>query len=222
MWFNIAPLLLLLLALALLRWLDPALLSTAWLLLRSSDTEALAHFLRSYGPWAVAVSLLLNTLINISGILPTVLVSGANAIVFGIPAGILVSWVAEIVGAAISFFLFRGLLRPTACRWIRRHRRLQLLDDYSQRRGFRAVLIARLLPLSPSGVITMLAAVSHMKPTDFLLATAIGKLPSIMLEVLIGYKLLTPGTGNALLYILLLLVAVSYAYLYWRKQRPPT
>ena len=66
----------------------------------SGDVEALAAYFRSFGAWAMLISFLLDVLINAGSIFPSIFISTANGLIFGLPLGILISWLAE-----------------TTCRW---------------------------------------------------------------------------------------------------------
>jgi len=46
--------------------------------------EGFAEWLKSFGIWAILISLFLNILITMLGIVPSLFLSGANAVVFGI------------------------------------------------------------------------------------------------------------------------------------------
>ncbi|MBC8014565.1 MAG: TVP38/TMEM64 family protein [Sporomusaceae bacterium] len=190
--------------------------SNLWEIISSTDIESLAAYLRGYGPWAIAVSLLGNMLADISG-LPTVFFSGANGLIFGFWGGVAVSWVAEILGGTIAFLLFRATLYKKSKRYIQKYKNLQFLDRLTAAEGFRAILIARLIPLSPSGLINIAAAMSPMSFRNFFLATALGKLPSIMAEVYIGRDLLS-FQDNKIRVAFWLVLAIGI-YLYSRMRR---
>ncbi len=215
-WFAVAALA------AGIHLLQPDFFPQVWQLIRAGDTQDIAAYLRSFGPWTVAVSILINIIINLSGILPTVLISGANAVVFGLGGGIAVSWAGECLGTVIAFLLWRSLLREAACRIIRRNPHLSVADEFSGKNGFKAMLVARLIPLAPSGLITLLGAVSSRSFAAMLWATLIGKLPSIALEVLRGYQLAFAQDNSLRLLLLLLVVATGYGYFWWRKRRRQT
>ncbi len=198
---------------------QPAFFPQVWQLVRTGDAQDIAAYLRSFGPWTVAVSILINIIINLSGILPTVLISGANAVVFGLGGGIAVSWVGECLGTVIAFLLWRSLLQQAARRIISRSPHLSIADEFSGRNGFRAMLVARLIPLAPSGLITLLGAVSSMSFADMLWATLLGKLPSIVLEVLLGHQLAFAQDNSLRLLLLILVAATGYGYFWWRRRR---
>ncbi|MDU4959508.1 MAG: TVP38/TMEM64 family protein [Sporomusaceae bacterium] len=205
---------LLLVAAVLVHWLDPALYGTLWRLLTSGNIEAIAAALRSYGLWAIAVSALLNTIINILGFLPSIFLSTANGIVFGIGPGIVISWLSECLGVIIGFYLLRRFFRQSAQRLIARSRQLQRLDEFSGNNGFKMMLVARALPYMPSGLITALGAVSSISFRDYALAAIIGKFPAAVLEVVIGYNLVNYERGAAWLS-----AAVCVAFVYWKLRQ---
>ena len=80
----------------------------------SGNVNGLVEYLRSFGPWAMVVSFFLDVLINAGSIFPSIFLSTANGLIFGLPLGILISWLAETVGVVISFLLMRFFFRSTA------------------------------------------------------------------------------------------------------------
>lgn len=197
----------------------PGFFREVWLLVRAGDIDEAALYLRSFGTWTVAASLAINIIINLSGILPTVLISGANAVVFGIGGGIVISWIGECLGTVIAFVLWRSLLQRAARRLIHRSRYLALADEFSGKNGFKAMLIARLIPLAPSGLITLLGAISSMPFAAMVSATLLGKLPSIIIEVLLGHQLAFAQSNTLRLLLLLLVAASGIGYFWWRRSK---
>lgn len=78
---------------------------TVWDLSMSGNMEGTIEYLRSFGVWAIAVSMVIDIVINIVGFLPSIFISTANGVLFGIGTGTIVSWLAETIGVIISFFL---------------------------------------------------------------------------------------------------------------------
>ena len=80
----------------------------------SGNVNALAEYLRSFGPWAIVISFLLDVFINAASIFPSIFLSTANGLIFGLPLGIL-DFLAgrKLVGVVISFLLMRYLFRGT-------------------------------------------------------------------------------------------------------------
>ena len=91
----------------------------------SGNVKALAEYLRSFGPWAIFISFFIDVLINAGSIFPSIFLSTANGLIFGLPLGIAVSWLAETTGVVLSFLLMRFFFRNTAEKLIRKADRLQ-------------------------------------------------------------------------------------------------
>ena len=155
----------------------------------SGDVDALAEYFRSYGAWAMIISFVLDVLINAGSVFPSIFISTANGLIFGLPMGILISWLAETTGVVISFWLMRYLFRGTAEKMIAKSSMLMKIDDLSGRKGLQWMALARMLPYFPSGILTAIGAVSKISTRDYIIANLIGKFPSTALEVVIGHDL---------------------------------
>ena len=176
----------------------------------SGNVKALAGYLRSFGPWAIAISFFIDVLINAGSIFPSIFLSTANGLIFGLPLGILVSWLAETTGVALSFLLMRFFFRNTAEKLIRKANRLQDIDKASEKNGIIWMTFARALPYFPSGILTAVGALSRMSARDYIIANLIGKFPSTALEVVIGHDVVNFRESSIRLTVLVIIVAVVF------------
>lgn len=184
----------------------------------SGDINALVEFFRSFGIWGMFFSFWLDVLINALGFLPSIFISTANGIVFGIIPGIIISWLAETVGVILSFLLMRTILRSSAEKLIAKSGSLRKIDEFSGRKGFQLMLIMRTIPYFPSGILTALGALSSISMRDYVLANLIGKFPSTALEVVVGHDLVL--LNEHLLRLTLIVLAATAVYgLLWYYQR---
>ena len=117
----------------------------------SGNVKALAEYLRSFGSYAVLVSFVIDVLINMGSVFPSVFVSTANGLIFGLPLGVTISWLAETVGVVFSFLLMRFFFRNTAERVIRKANKLQDIDRASEKNGIVWMTFARALPYVGGG-----------------------------------------------------------------------
>lgn len=184
----------------------------------SGNVEGLVEYLRSFGPWAVIISFLLDVLINAGSIFPSVFLSTANGLIFGLPLGIVISWLAETTGVVVSFYLMRFLFRDAAERIIAKSNSLQHIDEASGKHGLEWMAFARALPYFPSGILTAVGAVSSISARDYIIANLIGKLPSTALEVIIGHDIVNYKENMDRLGILIVVVGVVF-YVYHRYRR---
>lgn len=201
-------------------WLYPELWQTVWLLLRNADIQASVEFLRSYGSNAALVSFLIIVLINTLGVFPNIFILSANGVIFGVVEGTLISWAGECVGSAFSFWLLRYFGRDYAEQMIDKCGAFKEIDKMSGKSGFQIMLIARAVPYMPAGLVTALGAISSMSFRDYMLATAIGKIPSAWLEVTVGHDAMAYKEHMGRLILILLISAAAYGLVWWyRKYR---
>ena len=186
----------------------------------SGKVNGLVEYLRSYGPWAIVVSFILDVLINAGSIFPSIFLSTANGLIFGLPVGILISWLAETVGVVISFLLMRFFFRSTAEKLIAKSNSLKHIDEASGKHGLEWMAFARALPYFPSGILTAVGAVSSISVRDYVIANLIGKFPSTALEVVIGHDLVNYKEHSERLAILVVLVVlIFWGYKKYRNKK---
>ena len=179
-----------LLALALLGLLVVGLLGLPALrqALGADTIAAAAASLRSFGVWAPLASLLLMVLQAVIAPLPGSLVVVANAVIFGIAWGALLSWVGGLLGASASFWIAR-LFGQAAVARLGGAAGAAWMERISRPDAFWFVLVARLIPLISFDAISYLAGLSDMRYSRFLLATAVGMLPGTLTWTILGHDL---------------------------------
>ena len=194
--------------------------TTTFKLAISGNVDALAEYLRSFGPWAMLISFILDVLINAGSIFPSIFLSTANGLIFGLPLGITISWLAETVGVVISFFLMRFFFRSTAEAIIAKSNSLQHIDEAGGKHGLEWMAFARALPYFPSGILTAVGAVSRISAKDYIIANLIGKFPSTALEVVIGHDIVNFQQHSQRLGVLVVIVAlVFWGYKKYRDKK---
>lgn len=201
---------------------QPEFFHHAYGIIKRGDIAALAEYLRSFGAWGVGVTLVLFVVMTFTIVFPFMILSGAAGIVYGLVWGTLISWMGEVIGAFFMFIFARYFFRQMVERWIAHSPYLKQVDDYSAANGFQALLIARLLPLAPSGIITAVAAISRISFRDFFWATFLGKLPPVVIKVLLGHDIVYASQNMHRLVVIVVLVVVLYAGLWWHKRRKKT
>ncbi|MFS0638495.1 VTT domain-containing protein [Mesobacillus foraminis] len=131
------------------------------------------------------ISLLLNTLIAISGILPSAFLTAANILVLGFANGLLLSIAGEAIGAVVCFLLYRKGLAIIPSSQKKAKFMNTFLNRLRKTDGMEAVflvLFLRLLPFIPSGLVTLTAAYSKMRTWSFAAASTAGKIPALYIE----------------------------------------
>lgn len=157
----------------------------------AGDVDSLSRYISSFGYGAFAVSLFLLILCNVFGI-PTIPFLTINGVLFGLLPGIIISWIGEVIGIEISFHIGRIFFRDEARRIIEKKHMLRKVDKYS---SVYAMAVARAIPYSPNILFTAAAVLTKLTTRQHLRATLFGKIPSVVIEVVLGHDLiLFPST----------------------------
>lgn len=215
--FRLLILGLLILVLFSIHWLDPTFYPTVYQLSQNGNFEETIAYLKSFGVYAAFMSFFIDVVINIVGFLPSIFISTANGLIFGLFWGVVISWLAETVGVIISFYMMRTLFRGVAKNIIQKSKTLSRLDAHE---SWQAMATARAIPYMPNGLVTAVAALSSMTFKDYALGCLVGKLPSTALEVILGHDVLNLEQNSLRLTVIIVAVAVIYGgvWYYYRKR----
>ena len=208
-----------LIIIALTYFLAPDFCNNMFVFISSGDIEGLSQYIRSFGNLAVMIVISLFVVMTFTIAFPFMILSGATAIIYGIFLGTIISWIGEVIGAIFMFYFARYFFRSFAEQKIAKSSYLKQVDDYSSKNGFKILLIARLLPLAPSGIITAIAAISKISFRDFMWATILGKLPPVIIKVLIGHDIVYASDNMMRLIAIVSVVVLIYVYVWWRKKQ---
>lgn len=202
-----------------IHWRDPGFFPLLMSLSSRGDVQGAVEYLRSFGVKAALISFFLLVIINLLGFLPNIFLLVANGFLFGLVPGILVSWAGECVGAAAGFFVMRRLFQAPAAALLRKSGYGLQVEDISSRNGFRLILAGRSLPFMPSGALTAAGAVSSVSFRDFFLATCIGKLFSVTIEILVGRDMVDyHHHASQLVVLTALCLLMGWGYLHYAKR----
>lgn len=171
--------------------------------------ETVLMLFREYPEAAIFISIAANVLIALSGVLPSYFLTAANIYFFGIYGGTALSILGESLGAWIAFLLYRKGFKGFTRDKLKRYKRVEPLINLKGSRAFQFILILRLMPFMPSGVVTFFSAVGVVSVTTFVLASTIGKIPALLIEALAVHQVLEWNmTGK------LILMAISLFFLW--------
>jgi uncharacterized membrane protein YdjX (TVP38/TMEM64 family) len=199
------------------RW-HPEMFQQSIALIHHGDAAVLADFLQGFGLWGIIVTIALFVVMTFTIVFPFILLSAATGIVYGIFWGIVISWLGEVIGAIIMFIFIRYCLSGFVEKWLKKRNYSRQIAGCGGGNAFKALLIARLLPPAPSGIITAVSAVSRISWRDFLLATVIGKLPPVIFKVMVGHDIAFAGQNRFRLIAVSVFVVVMYSALWFYRQ----
>jgi uncharacterized membrane protein YdjX (TVP38/TMEM64 family) len=176
--------------------------------------EKIVDILLNYEAYAVIISLFLNIVISIFGVLPSVFMTAANLLVFGVWKGTLISFIGEAIGAILAFWLYRKGFKRFIDKKKHKHSLIDKLLSAKGKEAFMMILLLRLFPFIPSGVVTFTAAMGEVSLIIFLFASSLGKIPSLLIEAYSVHNV-TAGTMEGK--IILTVVSVVGIMYIWAK-----
>jgi uncharacterized membrane protein YdjX (TVP38/TMEM64 family) len=176
--------------------------------LRPSVLAAWAAPLRAapYGPWAALLA------IAVAGALfvPITALIVASALLYGAWLGAALSLGGALASAVLGWAIGRLLWRDAVHRLM--SARLRRLSLRIARRGVLAVAAVRIVPIAPFAAINLAAGASHVGVADFVLGTALGMAPGILVASHLSDRLaravIDPGWGAAAVLLALLLLMI--------------
>lgn len=183
-------------------------------MLFSLDLEVIKGYIRSYGPYAMAISFFLMVFQSIAAPLPAFLITFANAAIFGWWQGAILSWSSAMAGAALCFFISRVLGRDVAEKFAGKGT-LKTVDSFFEKYGSYTILVCRLLPFMSFDIVSYAAGLTAMGFWSFFIATGVGQLPATIVYSYVGGML----TGSARTFVtgLFILFGVSILCLMLKK-----
>ncbi len=153
--------------------------------LSMADVHAMRGWIAAAGAWAPVISILVMIFQAMLAPLPAVVVTFANAALFGWAYGALLSWTGAMFGAAICYAIAVGFGRSLVelhapANFVAR------MDRASGRYGNRAVFVARLLPFVSFDAVSYAAGLLRLRFIPFLIATGLGQLPATLVYSFAG------------------------------------
>lgn len=179
--------------------------------LRSHDYWGLRNFILSYGVWAPITSIALMVLQSLVPFAPGVIITVTNAWIFGWQHGALYSWIGALLGAMLDFGLARWYGRPVIARFTNAHW-LGIVDTYLQRHGIVAVVISRIIPVIPFKLVSYGAGLTIFSFRQYIIATAIGQIPAIILYSILGQHFLRNVQATVWVTVALILFGIILYY----------
>ncbi|WP_410772194.1 TVP38/TMEM64 family protein [Fontibacillus sp. BL9] len=121
--------------------------------------------------------------------LPTIVIVGANAAIYGMWQGFLYSWIGLVAGSLLTFLLIRKAAGASLIRRWAEKPKVQKAMVWARKNGFSFVFLLSMLPVGPFVVINMAAGLTRMQVSTFATAVALGKAVMVFCVSYIGTHL---------------------------------
>jgi uncharacterized membrane protein YdjX (TVP38/TMEM64 family) len=143
---------------------------------------------------AAPVAVLAAWVVLTPALFPGPVLAAAGGLAFGALGGVALACCGAVLGGVAAFLLARTVARAPATRLARRSARLTRVNTLLERRGFAAVLAARIMPGVPATGLCYASGASAVRLRAFTPAIAIGALLRTTPYALLGHGL---ASGSA-------------------------
>jgi len=146
-------------------------------------------------------------------VVPYPVLAGTIGSIFGVSLGVSISLVGIMVGTMTMFLLARYGFHDLGRKMLVKYPTVQDYESFFERNAFAAIIYARLIPVIPAPLVTVISALSKVKWGIFFTATFIGKIPAVVTftfagSIFEGSKGLSIGIFA--IYFLVILTAVYF------------
>ena len=142
---------------------------------------------------------------------PVTLLVGVTAMVFDPFMGVLYALSGCLVSALATFWAGAGLGKQMVRKVA--GKKLNRISRQMARQGILTVALIRNIPVAPFSLVNLIAGASHIRLKDYLLGTAAGMLPGILVITIFADRLLhtiqNPGWVNGLIAAVLAVVMIA-------------
>lgn len=174
--------------------------------LTEENLRELLETFRSFGPFP---GILLTFMKSFVPPLPTILIVGVNAAVYGMWPGFFYSWIGIVGGCLTTFLIVRRIAgHPFLDRWAGKPK-VQRGMKWIRRNAFSYVFVLSLFPVGPFVAVNVAAGLARMPLRSFLLAVTCGKAFMVLIVSYIGHDVYRFIHHPIELVYIVLLVAVS-------------
>lgn len=181
------------------------------------SSSELRDGLAGLGIWGPVVFVVLAAGLTLA-LFPYPLVAAASGLLFGTVGGTAASVLGGTLGAVLAFLVARHGAAPAISRLA--GERLEPLQAAVARRGFVAVLYARILPGVPRDVANYAFGLTRVRMRDFMLATLIGIAPRAFAYTALGGSFRNLDSPEAIVaMVVLVLMGLGAALLALRERR---
>jgi uncharacterized membrane protein YdjX (TVP38/TMEM64 family) len=151
--------------------------------------------------------------------IPGYVIAIASGYAFGVWWGALYSYLGNIIGTAIAFFISRRFGRPLVEKIIRK-KQLVVYDSFFKEKGKPMLWLAYLFPVFPADIISFVTGLSDIKWKDFMIIVSIAYIPNMLFLNYFGATLYDSGfRGNAIFFAIFLGIIVLFSYFYYISQK---
>ncbi|OES43879.1 TVP38/TMEM64 family protein [Domibacillus iocasae] len=193
------------------------------LVLGITQKEQLLAMVNEGGAYSILISMLLVSICVFVPLVPFPVLAGLIGGIFGTPQGVIITLSGSMIGTMLFFYIARYGFKEWAQTKIEQYPQVKEYEEKLNKNAFLAILFVRLVPIVPSPVVNIVCGLSKVNGFTFFLASAIGKLPNILLLSFAGASFSENKWFSFGLYgfYVLIIMIVNYVIVYRKMNKAP-
>lgn len=147
--------------------------------------EHIYNIVNDYWLLSIMVGLMSVFVESFLPILPLVAIVTANAALFGMYLGLVISWIGSTLGTILLFLLVKKISNKRFAKLLT-NEKVEKAIDWVDEKGFKLLFLAYACPFLPACVVTISQGLAKRSTTDFVSAVISGKLVMFFIISYIG------------------------------------
>lgn len=156
------------------------------LIIAYSQKEEMLYLIESGERTAIIISFIFVAMLVFFPIIPFAIVAGIIGSVFGVWNGVLISLGGSLMGTMVMFFMARYGFQNWVQKILTKYPKVRDYENAFERNSFIGILLLRLAPIIPAPILNIFCGISMIRWYIFFLATAVGKIPGILILTFAG------------------------------------
>lgn len=169
--------------------------------------QLLLDIVQNERPFAWLYQFLMMVLVSMVPFAPIPILAAFIASNHDFLPGLLINMLGTTTGSILLFLLSKRLLRHVALKYLTKRQYLTKYLELIETNDFLAVLLGRIIPILPSAGVNLIAGISNVGLIAFIVATFLGKLPTILAFSFAGHQM-AAGNWDTVFIIALYLLAL--------------
>lgn len=148
--------------------------------------KEIVEWLTTEGREQLPIIFFVSTLLASVPFVPFGIVGGIIGAKYGVIVGGMINLATSTLAAVLTYLLFRYLFREAGVAYLAKSDKLNAINQMIRNRVFWSVFIGRIIPIMPAFLINCYAGTFRLDFKAFLAATAIGKIPAMLVYAFVG------------------------------------
>lgn len=194
------------------KWILLAILYGIIIFIGFQNKVLILDWINESSPSQIPFMFLTSTVLSVFPIIPFTLFAGVMGVKYGIALGMVINWFGGVSAAAIFFLLSRYGFQKKFREKVEHYQGLDKFNNMIEKNAFIAVLLARLITIVPPPVVNIYSGLSRMSFRTYIIATGLGKIPSMFFYAFSGSQLFESfgmfliGIGAYILFVVIIIL----------------